>query len=193
MKKVHIINAHLPYAFAAGRLNATLAEMAVRHFQNKGYEVQKTVVAEGYDVTTEIAKITSSDIILVQTPLNWMGTPWIFKKYTDEVWTAGMMGKMSAGDGRSAEAPTENYGMGGLLNGRYMLSVTANAPKEAFNDQSQEYFSGRSEDDLTLPIDLNFKWIGLDKVPAFWAYDVMKNAQIEKDLERFANHLSAHF
>ncbi|WP_026470182.1 NAD(P)H-dependent oxidoreductase [Alkanindiges illinoisensis] len=193
MKKVLIINAHLPYSYSPGQLNATLVERAEAYFRGKGYEVEKTIVAEGYDVAIEIEKIRSADVVFLQMPLNWMGMPWTFKKYTDEVWSAGMFGILSNTDGRSSAAPKDNYGMGGLLKGRYMLSVTANAPAEAFNDPAQAYFAGRSEDDLTWPIDLNFKWIGLEKVPSFWAYDVMKNPQIENDLVRFDAHLSTHF
>lgn len=193
MKKVFLINAHLPYPYSTGRLNATFIERAEAHFRSEGYEVQKTAVAEGYDAAAEVEKIRSADVVLVQMPLNWMGTPWAFKKYTDEVWNAGMFGILSNTDGRTAEAPKDNYGLGGLLNGRYMLSITANAPQEAFNDPAQSYFAGRSEDDLTFAIDLNFKWIGLEKVPSFWAYDVMKNPQIENDFVRFDGHLLNHF
>ncbi|MEE6802748.1 NAD(P)H-dependent oxidoreductase, partial [Escherichia coli O8:H10] len=83
--------------------------------------------------------------------------------------------------------------MGGLLKGRYMLSVTANAPQEAFNNPDEKYFAGRSEDDLLLPVDLIFKWIGLEKVPSFWAYDVMKDPQIEDDFMRFDAHIEKYF
>ncbi|OEC35852.1 modulator of drug activity B [Pseudomonas cuatrocienegasensis] len=193
MKKVLLINAHHPYSYSPGRLNATLIERAESYFRAKGYEVEKTVTAEAYDVDAEVEKIRSADVVFLQMPLNWMGVPWSFKKYTDEVWGAGLFGKLSNGDGRSSAAPKDNYGMGGVLNGRYMVSVTANAPSEAFNDPAQAYFAGRGEDDLTLPIHLNFKWIGLEKMPSFWAYDVMKNPQIESDLARFDEHLATHF
>lgn len=74
-----------------------------------------------------------------------------------------------------------------------MLSVTANAPREAFNDPSQGFFAGRSEDDLLLPMHLNFKWLGLEKMPTFLAYDVMKNPEIDSDFARFDVHLTKHF
>ena len=193
MTKVFILNGHHKYPFATGRLNASMIERAEAYFLGKGYEVKKTLAEEAYDVADEIEKFKSADVVLLQTPLNWMGVPWTFKKYIDEVWTAGMMGQTSAGDGRSSEAPKRNYGTGGLLKGRYMLSVTANAPREAFNDKAETFFAGRSEDDLLLPIDLNFKWLGLEKTPTFWAYDVMKNPQVEGDLARFDEHLAANF
>lgn len=193
MKKAFIINAHLKYLFSAGRLNTSLTERAAAHFNARGYEVVTTTAEDGYDVATEVEKFKSANVVLLQMPLNWMGVPWSFKKYIDDVWTAGMTGALSAGDGRSQAAPKENYGMGGKLSGRYMLSVTANVPKEAFNDPGQKFFAGRSEDDLLLPMHLNFKWIGLEKVPTFLAYDVMKNPEINRDFARFDAHMATHF
>ena len=62
-----------------------------------------------------------------------------------------MMGEMSNGDGRNSAEPKRNYGLGGKLKGTYMLSVTANAPKEAFNNPKEDFFGGLSEDDLLPP------------------------------------------
>lgn len=193
MSKVLIINGHLKYSYSPGRLSNSLVERAELHFKEKGWEIQKTIVEDGYDVTAEIEKFKWADVVVLQMPLNWMGMPWSLKKYTDDVWGLGMLGELSMYDGRSAEAPKKNYGLGGLLKGRYMLSVTANAPQEAFNDPSENFFAGRSEDDLLLWIHLNFKWIGLEKIPSFWAYDVMKNPEIENDFARFDEHLTSNF
>ena len=122
-----------------------------------------------------------------------MGVSWSFKKYIDEVFSYGMMGELSNGDGRRKEAPKENYGLGGKLVGHYMLSITANAPKEAFNDSKQAFFAGLSEDELLRPMHLNFKWFGLQPLPTFMAYDVMKNPDIRNDFTRFDSHLKKHF
>lgn len=79
----------------------------------------------------------------MQFPVNWMGAPWTFKKYMDEVYTAGMDGRLCAGDGRHARDPKANYGTGGSLQGTsYLLSATLNAPAEAFDDPAQPFFSG---------------------------------------------------
>lgn len=62
----------------------------------------------------------------------WMGEPWIVKKYIDEVFLAGV-GVLFANDGRSRADESLKYGSGGLARDkRVMLSVTWNAPKEAF-------------------------------------------------------------
>ena len=74
-----------------------------------------------------------------------------------------------------------------------MISLTGNAPKEAFNNPEETYFAGMSEDDLFKPMHLNFKWFGLESLPTFMAYDVMKNPEVESDFKRFENHLKEYF
>lgn len=68
--------------------------------------------------------------------------PLVVQKYMDEVYTAGMDGRLCAGDGRTAEAPKANYGLGGTLrNTTYMLSVTLNAPAEAFDNPNEIFLA----------------------------------------------------
>lgn len=122
-----------------------------------------------------------------------MGINQSFKKYIDEVFSMVMMGEMSDGDGRSKKTPKKNYGLGGELKGKYMMSVTANDHEEAFNNPDEAFFNGMSEDDLFKPMHLNFKWFGFDPLPTFMAYDIMKNPEIESDSERFENHLENNF
>ncbi|MEM6516947.1 MAG: NAD(P)H-dependent oxidoreductase [Bacteroidota bacterium] len=193
MKNIFIVNGHQKYPFSEGKLNATLISKAENFFIGKGYEVRKTTMEDDYDVEKEIEKFKWADVIFFQTPLNWMGVSWSFKKYIDEVFSMGMMGEMSDGDGRSKEAPKKNYGLGGKLYGKYMMSVTANAPKEAFNNPDEAFFKGMSEDDLLKPMHLNFKWFGFKSLPTFMAYDVMKNPEIDSDFKRFETHLENNF
>lgn len=193
MKRVFIINGHQSYPFSEGKLNATLTEKADTFFKSLSYETLITHTENTYDVAQEIENFKWADIVFFQTPLNWMGVSWSFKKYIDEVFSMGMMGEMSNGDGRTKEVPKKNYGLGGKLEGHYMLSVTANAPKEAFNNADETFFNGVSEDDLLLPMHLNFKWFGFKALPTFMAYDVMKNPDIENDFQRFDQHLQTHF
>ena len=193
MKNVFLINGHQKYPFSEGRLNASLTQKAKAFFEANGQMVQVTTMEDSYDVSTEIEKFKWADLVFLQTPLNWMGVSWSFKKYIDEVFSYGMMGELSNGDGRRKEAPKENYGLGGKLVGHYMLSITANAPKEAFNDSKQAFFAGLSEDELLRPMHSNFKWFGLQPLPTFMAYDVMKNPDIGNDFTRFDSHLKKHF
>ncbi|BFP43544.1 NAD(P)H-dependent oxidoreductase [Flavobacteriaceae bacterium GF1] len=193
MKKVFLLNGHQKYPFSEGKLNASLTEKAEHFFSDNGFEIKKTTMEDSYTIHEEIEKFKWADLVFLQTPLNWMGVSWSFKKYIDEVFSMGMMGEMSEGDGRTRENPKMNYGLGGKLNGKYMISVTANAPKEAFNNPKEKFFDGLSEDELLRPMHLNFKWFGFEPMPTFMAYDVMKNPEIANDFIRFNTHLKNHF
>lgn len=194
MKNVFIINAHEPYPFSQGRLNRTLVDMAADILTKKGYQVRQVDMQAEIDVEKEIENHQWADVILLQTPCNWMGVPWSFKKYMDQVYTGGMDGRLCAGDGRTREDASRQYGSGGALSGKkYMISVTFNAPDNAFNDPAQEFFEGKSLDDLFWPMHLNFKFFGMTPLESFACYDVLKNPDVENDLNRFHAHLDKLF
>lgn len=194
MSKILILNGAQPYPFAKGTLNATLTKRARAWLEARGNEVRVTTVAEGYDVEAEIASHQWADTVIMQFSVNWMGVPWSFKKYMDEVYTAGMDGRLCRGDGRTAAAPKANYGMGGSLAGTsYMLSATFNAPREAFDNAAEPFFEGMSMDDLLRPMHLNAKFFGMKPLPSFGAFDVMKNPEVEADLALFDMHFETVF
>ena len=194
MSNILIINAHQYYPFAEGKLNATLVDKTLSQLQSKGHQTRVVTMKEQWDVESELANHQWADVVILQTPVNWMGVPWTFKKYMDEVYTAGMGGALCEGDGRTAEAPKANYGKGGTLTGKkYMLSLTFNAPQEAFNDEDEYLFQGKDIDDLFFPMHMNFRFFGMQPLPTFACFDVMKNADVENDFIRFEAHLNAHF
>jgi len=194
MANILIINAHHYYPFAEGKLNQSLEYLAVENLKSKGHSVQVVHTEKEYNVDSELEKHKWADVILLQTPMNWMTVPWSFKKYMDDVYTAGMGGTMSNGDGRHRKTPKEGYGTGGTLGGKkYMLSITMNAPKEAFDNPNEHLFEGKSVDDLWLPMHANFRFFNMKPLPTFVCYDVMKNAEPEKDFERFKIHLNENF
>lgn len=196
MQNVLLINGHQPYPFAPGRLNRTLTEIARDHLEARGYAVRVTEVAggDGWDVAAEIEAHRWADAVLMQFPVNWMGTPWSLKKYMDEVYTAGMDGRMCEGDGRHGPGEDARYGLGGTLGDTaYMFSLTFNAPRDAFDNPDAPFFEGRSVDDLLWPMHLNARFFGMRPLPTFSAHDVMKNPDIENDLARFRDHLHRHF
>ncbi|TQF70355.1 NAD(P)H-dependent oxidoreductase [Pseudoalteromonas luteoviolacea] len=193
MNNVLIINGHHYYPFSEGKLNATLVDRAFTFFKEKGHSVRVVTMKDKVDIEQELENHKWADFVLFQSPINWMGVTWSFKKYMDEVYTAGMAGSLCHGDGRNKQHPKQNYGRGGVLtNTKYMFSVTLNAPEEAFNDKN-EFFDGKSIDDLLFPMHMNFKFFGMASLPSFACYDVMKNANIEKDLNRFEAHLTQLF
>ena len=193
MSNILIINAHHRYPFAEGKLNGTLVQMADELLTAKGHQTRIVEVDKGWDVDQELENHQWADIVLLQTPVNWMGVPWTFKKYMDEVYTAGMGGALCNGDGRTEDAPKANYGTGGTLAGKkYLISLTFNAPKESFDDPNEYLFQGKSVDDLLFPMHMNFRFFAMEPLETFACYDVMKNPQVENDFQRFSQHLEAH-
>ncbi|WP_209327410.1 NAD(P)H-dependent oxidoreductase [Pseudoalteromonas sp. PA2MD11] len=193
MKNVLILNAHHYYPFSEGKLNAALIEKADAFFKAKGYQTRVVNTQDEFDVETELENHQWADIVFLQSPINWMGMTWSFKKYMDEVYTAGMGGALCHGDGRHQDNPKANYGKGGTLtNTQYMMSLTLNAPAESFADAA-DFFEGKSVDDLVFPMHMNFKFFGMQAMPTFACYDVMKNADIDSDFARFEKHLNDNF
>lgn len=194
MSNILHIHAHQPYPFSEGKLNKALSELAITDLKDKGHEIKTTVSAEGYEVAEELEKHQWADVVILQSPVNWMGVPWSFKKYMDEVYSAGMDGTLCNHDGRTETEPKKNYGGGGTLKGKkYMLSLTFNAPSEAFNDENEYLFQGKTVDDLFFPMHMNFRFFAMEALETFVCYDVMKNADIENDFERYRAHLNQYF
>ena len=84
MSSVFIINAHQAYPFSPGKLNSTLVDMAVDYLHSQGHSTQLTTMTDDWNVDEEIAKHQAADVVL-QSPVNWMGVPWLMKKYR---WTS---------------------------------------------------------------------------------------------------------
>jgi modulator of drug activity B len=194
MNKVLIINAHHPYPSSGGRLNAALVERAGDLLAAKGYEVRTTRVSDGYDIAEEAEKLGWADAIIVQGPVYWMGFPWSYKKYQDEVYGVLGGGKLYDGDGRHRDDPGLHYGSGGRAQAKkYMFSLTFNAPRAAFDDPEQYLFGGKGVDDLFFPSHMAFRFMGMQAMETFVCYDVLKNPEIENDFRRFERHLDTLF
>ncbi|GLS82449.1 NAD(P)H-dependent oxidoreductase [Paraferrimonas haliotis] len=194
MSNVLIINAHEPSEFSAGRLNASLVDKAQTLLTAKGHDVRVVTMQDELVMEEQLAHYEWADRVILQTPVNWMTIPWTFKKYMDEVFSAGMMGTLCNFDGRTSEAPTDNYGTGGVkTNAKYMLSLTFNAPKQAFDNDNEYLFQGKGVDDLMFHMHANFRFFGMSALPTFACYDVLKNPDIENDFKRFEEHISNHF
>ena len=117
MPNVFIINAHESYPFSQGRLNGTLVQKAKEILSDKGHQVRTTTMRDDIEVARELDKHRWADFILLQTPVNWMGVPWSFKRYMGTVYSAGMDGTLCHGDGRTRSDPSRQYGSGGALFG----------------------------------------------------------------------------
>ncbi|ASY75679.1 NAD(P)H-dependent oxidoreductase [Pectobacterium polaris] len=191
MQNILLINAGKSFAHSKGELNQTLTDVAANFLRDKGHDVRVTIVDNGYDIEQEIQNYLWADTIIYQMPGWWMDTPWILKKYIDEVFTAGH-GSLYASDGRSRSDASKKYGSGGLLQGRkYMLSLTWNAPLEAFNDPEQ-FFHGVGVDGVYLPFHKANQFIGLSLLPTFICNDVMKEPDVPTYLANYRQHLDEH-
>jgi len=193
MGKVLLINAHLTYPdWSEGKLNKSFYQEAKMFFESRNYKVLETNVAEGYSPEEEVEKHIEADIVILQTPVNWFGAPWIYKKYVDEVFNSGLHSqKFLSGDGRTREVVAKQYGSGGKMQGKkFMICATFNAPAESFNNPTQLLMQGKSTADLFLNVTSNYRFCGYDILPGYNAFDIFKNDNIAKELENYPQHLA---
>ncbi|TKJ88986.1 NAD(P)H-dependent oxidoreductase [Erwinia persicina] len=192
MSQILIIDAGKAFAHSKGELNHSLTQVAASFLRDAGHQVDVTVLDDGYVVADEIDKYLAADTVIYQMPGWWMGEPWTLKKYIDEVFTEGH-GKLYASDGRTRSDAAKKYGSGGLLQGKtYMLSLTWNAPLQAFTDPEQ-FFEGVGVDGVYLHFHKANQFLGMDGLPTFICNDVIKQPDIAGDIARYRTHLSAIF
>jgi modulator of drug activity B len=111
------------------------------------------------------------------------------KTSIDKVFTAGH-GSLYASDGRTRSDASHKYGSGGLIQGRqYMLSLTWNAPLQAFDDPA-DFVESKGVGTVYLPIHKVNQRLGISALPAFLCVDVMKRPAIEADIARYQQHLA---
>lgn len=192
--KVLLIDAHLNYPnWSEGKLNSAFYQVAKDFFLSESIQVIETKVENSYNPEEEIEKHLEADIIILQTPVNWFGAPWIYKKYVDEVFNIGLSSqKFLTGDGRTRTDPTKQYGSGGKLQGKkFMICATWNAPAEAFDNPDQQLLQGKSTSDLFLNITSNYRFCGCEIMSAYHCFDIFKNENIAKDLENYPMHLKS--
>jgi modulator of drug activity B len=187
MKRVLLLNLHQKYeGIANGNLTRDLLTEAKSFFVNQGYKVKETTIDEGYDVAEELEKFQWADLFFVQSPVYWMGLPWLGKKYIDEVFSAGVNTVTYSSDGRSRTDPSKTYGSGGLMNDkRYMLSFTYNCPTSEFNNP-QGFFDGLSLDEANIALHKTFQFCGATAYPSYSVHDIYKS---EFSLENTFNDL----
>ncbi|WP_017347523.1 NAD(P)H-dependent oxidoreductase [Pantoea sp. A4] len=192
MSNILIIDGGKTFAHSKGELNHTLTEVAAAQLRDLGHQVSVTIADDDYVIADEVQKFLNSDVIIWQMPGWWMGEPWTVKKYIDDIFTAGH-GALYASDGRSRSDASKKYGSGGLLQGKkYMLSLTWNAPLEAFTDPDQ-FFEGYGVDGLYLHFHKANQFLGMEALPTFICNDVIKQPDIPQDIARLQTHLNEIF
>lgn len=192
---VLIINAHLAYpGWSEGKLNLAFMDAAKAFFAERGHQVAETYIERGYEPEEEVRKHVAADLVILQTPVNWFSAPWIYKKYVDEVFNAGLTTQaLLEGDGRTRQDPTRQYGTGGKMQGRkFLVSATWNAPREAFDNPDGTLYGGKGTADLFLHITSNYRFIGFDILPDFGVFDIFKAPDVPRALEDYRRHLEKH-
>ncbi|MBA4243906.1 MAG: NADPH quinone reductase MdaB [Pseudomonas sp.] len=192
MKKILLLNGGKQFAHSNGQYNTTLHDAAVAFLDRAGFDIKTTFIDGGYDAEEEVQKFLWADVVIYQMPGWWMGAPWTVKKYLDEVFTAGH-GSLYANDGRTRSDASQKYGSGGLIQGKqYMLSLTWNAPVQAFEDPT-DFFEGKGVDAVYFPFHKANEFLGMSALPTFICNDVMKVPNIERDVARYEQHLAQVF
>lgn len=190
MKRVLLLNLHQKYeGIANGNLTRDLLNEAKTFFLENGYEVKETNIDSGYNVSEEVEKFQWADLFFVQSPVYWMGLPWLGKKYIDEIFSAGVNTVTYISDGRSRSDPSKTYGSGGLMSEkRYMLSFTYNCPKSEF-DNPQGFFDGLSLDEANIALHKTFQFCGVKPYASFSVHDIYKS---EFDINSVLHGLNEH-
>ena len=192
MSNILIINGAKKFGHSNGQLNDTLTEVAESYLRDAGHDVKVVRAESEYDVKEEVQNFLWADVVIWQMPGWWMMMPWKVKKYMDEVYTYGH-GKLYENDGRTRHDPSKQYGSGGLLQGKqYMISVTWNAPIEAFNEFGN-FFDGRGVDGVYFAFHKSQQFLGLSQLPTFMTNNVIKEPNIEKDIVEYKAHLTKVF
>ena len=192
MKNILLINGAKTFAHSNGQLNDTLTQLAQEVLSGLGHQVQVTRADSEYDTKAEVEKFLWADTVIYQMPGWWMGAPWTVKKYIDDVFTEGH-GSLYANDGRSRSDASKKYGSGGLIHDKnYMLSLTWNAPMDAFND-AEQFFHGVGVDGVYLPFHKANQFLGMQTLPTFIVNDVIKAPEVEAYMAQYREHLTQVF
>ncbi|NCD68448.1 NAD(P)H-dependent oxidoreductase [Mucilaginibacter agri] len=195
MKNIFVINGGQVFAHSGGKFNRSLLDATVAFFEDQSdFNVRYTDINDGYDAQQEAESYKWADVIIYHTPIWWFQLPNEFKKYIDEVFTAGYNNGIYKSDGRSSVNPAINYGTGGLMHGKhYMVTSSWNAPEEAFTLPG-EFFNQKSVDEGVL---FGFHrmnaFTGMTPLDSIHFHDVMKNPDIENIMARYRAHLNNLF
>lgn len=145
-------------------------------------------ITQEYNPKEEVQKIVDNDYIIFQYPIWWFNTPWELKKWIDTVFMTGQ-GTLWANDGRTSSDPNKKYGTGGLIDKKYMLSTTWNAPIEAFG--SNQFLE--SEKSILSNMHKACQFLGMKKIDSFMCNDVVKNPDINYYVDSLQKHLDKIF
>ena len=181
MEKIFIINGGQHFAHSGGAFNKTLTEWTMDFFTLNGAEVRVTDINSDFIPMDEVENFKWADVVIYNTPIWWFQVPNLFKKYIDEVFTAGHQNGIYNSDGRSRSNPDINYGTGGLMHGKkYMVNSTWNAPETAFTLPNEFFYQTSVDDGVLFGFHKMNAFTGMEKIQGFHFHDLEKNATPER-------------
>lgn len=196
MKNVLIINGHQYYdGVAEGNLTKAYIETANEFLSSNDFNVQVVnIEKDDYEIAQEVEKFKWADYFIVQYPVYWMGVPWLFKKYIDEVFSAGHNNGIYESDGRSRSDTSKKYGSGGLMQGsKYMLSLTYNCPTTEFSNK-EGFFEGLSLYEANIATHKTWQFCGSEPMQSYSVHDIFKgDLDLEAEKEKFKEVLKKNF
>ncbi len=182
--KIHIINGYAPHTYkgdhfsglARGRLAETLIDIMEDELSDN-HELRITHIQDGYSKVKEQENIIWADIVIIHSPIYWFYVPAAMKKYIDDIYVPGVF---------TGENPSKKYGKSGVLTGKYMLSLTWNAPESAFEVNG---FMEGDVDNVMINLHKTNQFVGLSPLATFSIHDVIKNPDIKEYERKLRLHL----
>lgn len=188
---IFIINGGQTFAHSGGMFNNTLTGWTVEVMKRKNFAYRVTNINDDFDPMMEVENFKWADIVIYHTPIWWFQLPNRFKRYLDEVFTAGHNNGIYRNDGRSRKNPDVNYGTGGLMQGkRYMLTTSWNAPQTAFTLEG-EFFDRHTVDEVLFGFHKMNQFVGMKRIEGFHFHDLEKNATKER-IDCYHQEYTAH-
>lgn len=192
MSNILIINGAKKFAHSNGQLNDTLTEVAESYLRDAGHDVKSVRAESEYDVKEEVQNFLWADVVIWQMPGWWMGAPWTVKN----IWMTSLpkaTARCTPAMAVPAPTPAKNMAQAALVQGKkYMLSLTWNAPMEAFTDKDQ-FFHGVGVDGVYLPFHKANQFLGMEALPTFIANDVIKMPDVPRYIAEYRKHLAEIF
>lgn len=195
MKNVLILNLHQKYeGFAEGNLTRAILEIVQEYLLQKGFATKRTDIESSYNIEEELEKFRWANTFFVQSPVYWMGLPWLGKKYIDEILSSGKGEVTFNSDGRSKDDLSLRYGSGGLMKDKsYMLGFTYNCPIGEFKNKDG-FYEGMGVDEANIALHKAFQFCGAKKLETYSIHDVYSDdLDIDAQKERLIDVLKRNF
>ncbi|RJK70703.1 NADPH quinone reductase MdaB [Klebsiella pneumoniae] len=191
MSNILIINGAKKFAHSNGQLNDTLTEVAESYLRDAGHDVKSVRAESEYDVKEEVQNFLWADVVIWQMPGWWMGAPWTVKN----IWMTSLpkaTARCTPAMAVPAPTPVKIWLRRPGAGEKYMLSLTWNAPMEAFTDKDQ-FFHGVGVDGVYLPFHKANQFLGMEALPTFIANDVIKMPDVPRYIAEYRKHLAEIF